>query len=306
MSSGYLSNSGLIGSRLHQFAAYIRGQPRRSLAFILGAPILVLLTFFVLPLLSMLWLSFHTDTGAAGEFTLENYQQLVASTTYLEILQTTLVLTVETTIVVSIVGYVLAYGIVRLSSRTKLLLLLVILPFWTNYIIRMYAWINILQPGGALDSILLSLGILQEQRGFLYNRVAVLIGFIYVWLPLAVLPFYASLNNLNENLIEAAMDLGSGPIKTFLTVTLPLTKGGIIAGIALVAIPTFGSFITPVLLGGTNVTMIGVVIEQQFNEAFNWPFGSALGMVVTMFVIVMLLLSTRLGADLLGTGGEAE
>jgi spermidine/putrescine transport system permease protein len=306
MSSGQLSNSGALSARLDRFAEYVRGQRRRSLVLILGAPVLALLTFFVLPLLSMLWLSLHTETGASGEFTLANYQQLIASTTYLEILQTTLVLTVETTVIVTVVGYVLAYGIVRLSTRTNLLLLLVILPFWTNYIIRMYAWINILQPGGALGSVLMSLGLLAEPTGFLYNRAAVLVGFVYVWLPLAVLPFYASLNNLDEDLIEAAMDLGSGPIKTFFTVTLPLTKGGIIAGITLVAIPTFGSFITPVLLGGTNVTMLGVVIERQFNEAFNWPLGSALGMVVTAFVILMLILSTRLGADLMSTEGEAQ
>jgi len=305
MSTGRISNSEVLFGQLNRLVGYVRGNPRRKVALVLGAPVLVLLTLFVLPLLSMLWLSLHTETGVSGEFTLENYRQLVASTTYLEILRTTLVLTAETTLIVTVIGYVLAYGIVRLSTRTNLLLLLVILPFWTNYIIRMYAWINILQPDGALSSVLLSLGLLGEPTGFLYNRAAVLVGFVYVWLPLAVLPFYASLNNLDDDLVEAAMDLGSGPIKTFLTVTLPLTKGGIIAGIALVAIPTFGSFITPVLLGGTNVTMIGVVIERQFNEAFNWPLGSALGMVVTAFVILTLVLSTKLGADLLGTGGEA-
>lgn len=305
MSTGQLVPTGALSEALDRLVTWVRDRPQRSIAVMLGAPVLVLMTFFVLPLLSMLWLSLHSETGAEAELTLENYQTLVASSAYLDILQTTLVLTVETTVIVTVIGYVLAYGIVRLSARTNLLLLLVILPFWTNYIIRMYAWINILQTGGALDSVLLSLGIIQQPMGFLYSRPAVLVGFVYVWLPLAVLPFYASLNNLDDDLIEAAMDLGSGPIKTFLTVTLPMTKSGIGAGIALVAIPTFGSFITPVLLGGTNATMIGVVIARQFNEAFNWPLGSALGIVVTVFVVAMLVLSTRLGADLMSTDGEA-
>lgn len=306
MSTRQLLKNETLTASLDRFVDWVRERPHRSLVLILGAPVLILLTFFVLPLLSMLWLSLHSETGAGAEFTLANYQTLIASTTYLDILQTTLVLTTQTTIIVTVIGYVLAYGMVRLSTLTNVLLLLVILPFWTNYIIRMYAWINILQTGGALDSILLSFGLIQEPIGFLYDRTAVLIGFVYVWLPLAVLPFYASLNNLDDDLIEAAMDLGSGPIKTFLTVTLPLTKSGIVAGIALVAIPTFGSFITPVLLGGTNATMIGVVIARQFNEAFNWPLGSALGMVVTVFVVVMLVISTKLGADLMGTDGETQ
>lgn len=116
---------------------------------------------------------------------------------------------------------------------------------------------------------------------------------------------YASLASMDEDLIEAAKDLGSGPIKTFFTVTLPMTKDGIVAGIALVAIPTFGSFITPTLLGGTNVTMVGVVIARQFNQAFNWPLGSALGMVVSIFVITALLISVLLGGDLFGAGGDS-
>jgi spermidine/putrescine transport system permease protein len=293
-----------VNRALNQGLDYIRRQSRRSLALVLGPPILLLVIFFVLPLLSMLWLSFQTALPPEAMFTLQNYQRLIGSSAYVQIFQTTLVLTVLTTGLVTVIGYSLMYSIVRLSRHTTILLLLVILPFWTNYIIRMYAWINILQPGGVLDFVLISLGLLQQPSGFLYNRAAVLVGFIYVWLPLAMLPFYASLASMDEDLIEAAKDLGSGPIKTFLTITLPMTKDGIVAGIALVAIPTFGSFITPTLLGGTNVTMVGVVIARQFNQAFNWPLGSALGIAVSIFVVVALLVSVKLGGDLYGMGGE--
>lgn len=282
---------------------YLRERPRLRLGLIVGPPLFVLLTFFILPLFSMAWLSFQSQLPPAGEFTFQNYVRIFSSTVYLDVIWQTTVLTVQTTAIVVAMGYTLAYSIVRFSKRTTWLLLLVILPFWTNYIIRMYAWINILQTGGVLSVILNTFNIIQQPQGFLFTQKAVLVGFVYVWLPLAVLPFYASLANMDEDLIEAAKDLGSGPIKAFLTVTLPMTKGGIIAGIILVAIPTFGSFITPVLLGGSNVIMIGVVIENQFGGAFNWPFGSALGMLVSVVVIGLLVAGVRAGGNLYGGGG---
>jgi spermidine/putrescine transport system permease protein len=297
-----------VDRTLRDFLDYIRDKPRVRLGLIVGPPLIALLGLFVLPLLSMLLLSFsppqQINIFPGGQITLVNYVEAITQPVYRDVLWRTTELTVMTTAIVIAVGYTLAYSLVRFSRRTSLLLLLVILPFWTNYIIRMYAWINILQRGGVLDSILLITNVLEEPVGYLYSTEAVLVGFVYVWLPLAVLPFYASLSNMNEDLIEASKDLGAGPIKTFLKVTLPMTKGGLIAGTVLVAIPTFGSFITPRLLGGTNVTMIGVVIEQQFGSAFNWPFGSALGAIVTFLVVVLLVLSVRSGGNLYGMGGE--
>ncbi|MFB6220918.1 MAG: ABC transporter permease [Halolamina sp.] len=287
---------------------YIRDRPRLQLALVVGIPLGVLVAFFLLPLLSMVGLSFATELPPGAEFTLENYSK-VFQPVYATVLWRTTVLTVLTTATVTVMGYTLAYSSVRFSRRTTLVLLLVILPYWTNYIIRMYAWITILQKGGVLSSVLQALTLVNEPIGFLYTREAVLVGFSYIWLPLATLPFYASLANMDEDLIDAAKDLGSGPIKTFFTVTLPTTINGVIAGIILVAIPTFGSFITPALLGGSNVVMVGMIIESQFNEAFNWPFGSALGVVVSILVVVVLVAAVRSGAGgkMFGTtGGEEE
>lgn len=253
----------------------------------------------------MLYYSFRTGSTEGASFTIANYTN-IAQAVYGAVIWRTTVLTIQTTVLVTIIGYALAYSSIRFTKRTTLIMLLVILPFWTNYIIRMYAWINILQRGGVIGSILQAANLVQEPIGFLYTGNAVLIGFAYIWLPLAVLPFYATLSSLDEDLIEAAKDLGSGPIKTFFTVTLPLSKDGLIAGIILVAIPTFGSFITPALLGGTNVTMVGMVIESQFKQAFNWSFGSALAIFVSVLVVVLLLIGIRLGGSNFFRSGDVE
>ncbi|WP_235920857.1 ABC transporter permease [Natronorubrum halalkaliphilum] len=238
-------------------------------------------------------------------YTLENYVRLFDGL-YLNVLWRTLTMTVQVTVLVTIVGYTLAYSVVQFSRRTTLLLLLVILPFWTNYIVRMYALINIFQTGGAMSWALNAVGVLNEDYGMLFTHEAVLIGLAYVWLPLATLPFYASLSNLDTDLIDASKDLGAGPIKTFYSVTLPLTYNGLIAGIILVAIPTFGAFVTPALLGGTDQIMIGNVIDQQFNQAFNWPFGAAIGIFVSLIVLVVLGLSTKIGGNIVGVGGDQQ
>lgn len=290
--------------RLRRLLSYVRERPKTQLGIVVGVPASVIVLFFLLPLVAMLWLSFQTDLPPGSSFTLENYAKAFEPV-YAKVLWRTAVLTAQTTAVVTVLGYTLAYSSVRFSKRTTLILLLVILPYWTNYIIRMYAWVTILQKGGVLSSVLNLFNLVSTEVGFLYTKQAVLVGFSYIWLPLATLPFYASLASMDEDLIEAAKDLGSGPIKTFFTVTLPTTIDGVVAGIILVAIPTFGSFITPALLGGSNVIMIGMVIESQFNSAFNWPFGSALGVLVSILVVAVMVAAVRSGAggQIFGAGG---
>ena len=303
MAEGTGTAQSTVRTRLGDVVEFFRERPRLKRWGIAGPPYAVLVLFFALPLVTMLVISFRLGS-LNGPFTLENYTRFLASDTYLTVVWRTLLITLQVTAVVTVVGYTLAYSIVRFSRRTTLLLLLVILPFWTSYIIRMYAWINILQSGGVLDSVLLLLGVIDEPIGLLYSQTAVMIGFTYVWLPLAVLPFYASLTNMDPDLIEAAKDLGAGPIKAFFTVTLPTTINGVVTGVILVFIPTFGSFITPRLLGGTNNIMIGMVIENQFKQAFNWPFGAAIGIVISAVVVAVLVLGAKAGGGLFD-GGEA-
>lgn len=291
-----------VSQRIGDLVTYFRERPRLRTLAVAGPPYAVLVLFFAIPLVAMLVVSFQSGR-IGGAWTLANYTEFLTSSTYLTVVWDTFLISIVVTALVTVVGYALAYSIVRFSRRTTLMLLLVILPFWTSYIIRMYAWINILQSGGVLDSTLQLLGL--PAVSMLYSQPAVLIGFTYVWLPLAVLPFYASLTNMDADLIEASKDLGAGPIKTFFSVTLPTTINGVITGIILVFIPTFGSFITPRLLGGTNNIMIGMVIENQFKSAFNWPFGAAIGMVISVVVVALLVLSARLGGGLFGGGERA-
>lgn len=286
-------------------SSYIRNSNKVRLGLLLGLPSAFLLLFFFSPLVSMLHMSFLESTPPAP-FTLENYLRIFNNDTYLTILWRTLVLSVQATVVVSILGYMLAYSIVRFSKRSWIMLLLLILPFWTNYIVRMYALINVFQSGGLLSTVLVTLGLQSGPSGIMYTHSAVMLGLAYVWLPLATFPFYASLTGMNSNLIDASKDLGAGPIETFFRITLPLTKNGVIGGVILVAIPAFGSFVTPSLLGGTSITMIGMTIESQFTSAFNWPFGAALGVVVTVIVLGLLLGSYLLSSSrqIAGGGGQ--
>lgn len=286
---------------LNSALTYVRDRPRLKIGLLISGPLFVLLFFFILPLLSMLWLSFQ-DGMPPASFTIENYTRLYQSDLYLQVLWQTTILTVQTTVIVVVLGYALAYSIVRFSRRTTLMLLLIIIPFWTNYIVRMYAWINILQNNGVLDWFLLNMNLISEPVGYLYTHSAVLIGLTYIWLPLAALPFYASLANMDEDLIDASKDLGAGPITTFFSVTLPMTKNGVMAGIILVSIPAFGAFVTPALLGGTDQLMIGMVIENQFNEAFNWPFGAALSIFVSIIVVLGLIVAVKTTGNFLETG----
>jgi len=293
-----------LDDRLNRSLTYLRRRPRLRIVLLLALPVAALVGLFVVPLLSMISLSFLTDLPPAP-FTLENYATIFGTDLYLRVIWRTATITALTTVVVVIFGYTFAYSVVRFSTYTTVLLLLVILPFWTNYIVRMYAWMNILQNGGVLDTVLVASGVASESVGLLYSQTAVLIGFTYIWLPLSTLAFYAAINDLDTDMIDAAKDLGAGPIKTFFVVTLPLTKNGLIVGTILVAIPTFGAFITPALLGGTDSIMIGMIIEEQFIDSFNWPLGAALSVVVSVVAVLLTLLAVALGGNVLTRGETA-
>jgi spermidine/putrescine transport system permease protein len=243
----------------------------------------------------MIWYAFMSGIPPAP-YTVDNFIK-IADPLYISIIWRTFKLAALTTVLVVTLGYAFAYSIVRLSKFTTLMLLLVILPFWTNYIVRMYAWINIFQSNGLLNWIGTSIGLIQEPIRLMYSNEAVLVGMVYVWFPLAVLPFYASIKSMDEDLIEAAKDLGAGPLKAFVTVTLPMTKNGIYAGSILVGVPAFGAFITPALLGGTNAVMIGMVIDNQFGSAFDWNFGAALSVFLTLVVVLALVAAFLVGVE---------
>jgi spermidine/putrescine transport system permease protein len=195
-----------------------------------------------------------------------------------------------------IIGYPTAYYISKRNQRFKnILFILIIVPLWTNFIVRTYAWMIILREGGLANTILMRLGLIEEPLQLLFTQKAVVIGLVYGYLPFMILPLYASIEKLNPSLLEAARDLGANGFQAFWRVMFPLTLPGIIAGSILVFVPTLGAFVTPDLLGGAKQTMMGNLIQNQYLKVRNWPFGSALSLILLAIVLIMLFVRIRYG-----------
>jgi spermidine/putrescine transport system permease protein len=262
---------------------------RLSLGVLLSPTLFWLIIFFMVPLLVILIYGFldrGTYGGIVWNFQLDNYIRF-ADPLYLRIFWRSFVIALITTLICLVMGYPMAYWMASRSPKTRnTLLLLMMLPFWTNFVIRTYAWRFIIAREGILNRALLSIGLLNEPLTLLFTDRAVILGLVYGWVVGMVLPCYASLVGLDRSLLEAARDLYANPIKSFLRVTLPLTIPGIVSGSILVFVPSFGAFVTPDLLGGGKADMIGNLIQQQFGSAADWPFGSAIS---TVLMVVMLL-----------------
>jgi putrescine transport system permease protein len=188
----------------------------------------------------------------------------------------------------------MAYAMARAPARWQLvLLLLVMLPSWTSFLIRVYAWMGILSTNGLLNNLLLWIGLIDSPLRMMNTNFAVMLGIVYAYLPFMILPLYANLTRLDDSLLEAAADLGSRTFNTFLKVTLPLSKGGIIAGSMLVFIPAVGEYVIPELLGGPNTVMIGKVLWEEFFLNRDWPVASALAMVMLLLLLIPIALFHR-------------
>lgn len=245
-----------------------------------------------LPLLLLVVASF-LQRGAFGGLvfspTLDNYRRLV-DPLYLGVLSYSVRIAAGVTVLALLLGYPTAYFIATRSPRWRLpLLVLVVLPFWTNFLIRTYAWIVLLNRQGVVNRLLERLELVGEPLTLLNNEFAVVVGLLYAYLPLMILPIYAAIERLDPRLREASADLGMTPARTFLSVTLPLTVPGVVAGCLFVFVPTLGNYVVPELLGGGRRAMIGNLIEQQFLSAGDWPFGSTLALAVMALTLVLLV-----------------
>ncbi|EAW39209.1 ABC transporter permease [Lyngbya sp. PCC 8106] len=271
----------------------VETRKRTTLLILLLPTTIWLFIFFVLPLIFVLVCSFlqrGTYGGINWIFTLDNYQRLI-SPLYWGIFWQSLQLAALTTIVCLMIAYPLAFFIVTRPERWRNILLgLVIIPFWTNFLVRTYAWIVILGNEGVINSILQSLQLIDEPISLLFTPFAVIIGLIYGYLPFMILPLYATLERFDFSLVEAAQDLGANNFRSFLRVIFPLTRRGILAGSILVFIPAVGAFITPDILGGAKTLMVGNLIQNQFLQARNWPFGSALSMILMGVILIPILI----------------
>ena len=267
-------------------------------AWLLLAPMILWLAIFVVaPTLILVVYSF-CDRDELGRvvytFTLENYRRL-ADPVYVRVFWRSLWYAGLSTGLCIVIGYPVAYCIGRAREAVRQrLLLLVMIPFWTSFLIRTYAWITILKEEGLLNSLLQTFALTSAPLDLLYTPFAVVIGLVYAYLPFMILPIYGSVEKLDGSLIEAAYDLGAGPLRVFSTVIIPLTAPGIAAGTLLVFVPAIGMFAVTDLLGGARVPLIGNVIQNQFMQARDWPFGAALGVAfLLLFAIAYWLLQSR-------------
>ncbi|PZN99319.1 MAG: putrescine/spermidine ABC transporter permease [Hyphomicrobiales bacterium] len=272
---------------------------------VLAAPYLWLLLFFLAPFAMVLRIALSdADTalppyaphfeGIAtlwsflGKLDFENFRLLADDSLYGQTYLYSLRIAALTTLIALAIGYPLAYAIAAAPRRWRpVLLVLVVLPFWTSFLIRVYAWIGILRPEGLLDMVLGSLGLTSEPLRLLNTEAAVLIGMVYSYLPFMVLPLYATLEKLDRSLLEAAADLGAAPATAFLTVTLPLSRPGLFAGAALVFIPSVGEFVIPDLLGGPDTMMIGNLLWTTFSSR-DWPLASAVAIILLVALVLPL------------------
>jgi putrescine transport system permease protein len=223
--------------------------------------------------------------------TLFPYTTLFRSDLYVNTYLNSLKISSISTILCLLIGYPMAYAIVRSSHTTKhILLMLIILPFWTSFLLRVYAWMGLLADQGTINGLLMALGIIDEPLRMLYTEFAVYVGIVYTYVPFMILPLYANMEKLDWTLLEAAADLGARPATTFLTVTLPMTLPGVIAGSLLVFIPATGEFVIPDLLGGGNVLMIGRILYNEFNANVDWPVASAVAIALLLALVLPMML----------------
>ena len=283
-------------------------QPRN---FVIGVPYVWLLAFFAIPFVIVLKISFSwmqpIQPGYAPliewveetrrlvvSFNFDNYQVLLRESLYVDTFLYSAKVAAVSTFWCLLIGYPMAYAIARMDPATRnIALMLVVLPSWTSFLIRIYAWIGILKNNGLLNNFLMWTGVIDEPLAIMHTPIAVYIGIVYAYLPFMVLPLYANLVKLDIRLLEAASDLGARPWKAFLKVTLPLSKAGIIAGSMLVMIPVVGEFVIPEMLGGPDTLMIGRILWQEFFNNRDWPVASAVSIVMLLLLIIPIMIFHR-------------
>lgn len=264
----------------------------RSKAWLCVLPLYLFTLFFVaVPLVYVFVLSFlsrDVSWGVTSELTLDNYRRILSGT-YLGVFGQSLLVAFLTTLLTSLIGYPFGYLMARLpKKRQSIVMALVIVPFWTNALVRIYGWIILLRTQGIVNSILQTLGAISEPLKILYTTPAVLIGMVYALLPFMIFAVYSSAEKMNWQLVDAARDLGAGRIRAFLTITFRHTLPGLLSGFVLVFVPSVGLFFISDLLGGGKIVLVGNLIQNQLLTSRDWPFGAALS--VAMMAVTLLII----------------
>lgn len=273
---------------------------------VIGVPFLWMLLFFAVPFVIALKISFSqaliamppyspivewSDTALTLKLSFDNYLYLIRDNIYVSAYLSSLGIAVVSTAICLLIGYPMAYAIARMSPANRnICLMLVILPSWTSFLIRIYAWVGILKNNGLINNMLMGIGLIDEPLQILHTPLAVYVGIVYAYLPFMILPLYANLVKLDHRLLEAAYDLGAKPWQAFVKITLPLSRAGIIAGSMLVLIPVVGEFVIPEMLGGPDTLMIGKLLWGEFFNNRDWPVASAVAIVMLALLLIPIMI----------------
>jgi putrescine transport system permease protein len=286
----------------------------RGRSAVIAVPWVWLLLFFLIPFVIVLKISFAntrlgvppytplwewtSDNYVLFKLNIQNYLFLAKDSLYFDAFLSSLKVAGISTVFCLLLGYPMAYGIARASSNLRnTLLLLIVLPFWTSFLVRVYAWIGLLRNNGLINNTLMALGIIHEPIVMMQTDFAMYIGIVYSYLPFMILPLYSNLEKHDNTLLEAAVDLGATPFRAFLRITLPLSMPGIVAGSMLVFIPAVGEFVIPRLLGGTDSLMIGRVLWDEFFSNRNWPGASAVAIMLLLVLVLPIMIFQRYQAQ---------
>ena len=266
-----------------------------------GPVTLIMVLLVAIPLIYVAVMSFCSIDefyNVTFKFTLQNYARL-ANADYLKIYVQSIAIALVTTVICILVAYPFSYIIARIKNRKKkILYMLVIIPFWTNSLIRIYGWRTFLGSSGWLNTLLVNWGLVSEPVDFLYKQGTTILGMVYCLIPFMILPLYTAIEKLDDSLLEASSDLGARPSRTFFEVILPLTSSGIFSGSLMVFIPCLGYFFVSDILGGGNSDVIGNLIERQFQSGNNWPLGAALSIILIVVTLILVKIYQKLGGSM--------
>ena len=273
---------------------------RGALRFLAGPPFVWLAIFFLLPLLLIAAFSLRAGSGALGPGdpwapSAEQYAEVLGTPAFVRLLGVSVLMAAGIAGLATVLAYPVAYFLTfRAGSRAALYLTLLLVPFAVSYLLRVMAWKLMLGPEGGINSLLSSLGLTDEPLELLlYSRPAVIVTLVYIWIPFATLPIYAAMQRIDRSHLEAAADLGAGPLARFWRVTVPLSLPGALATFFMVFIPTVGEYVTPTLVGGTEGIMYGNIIQGFFTRSANWPLGSAMAMVMLILTLALVAIAVR-------------
>jgi len=277
-----------------QNARALKSEERRERFTLFGLSMPALLAILIVVFLPIFWLSSLSFYNAAGALSMENYARIFESALYRRTFVVTFQISIAVTVICVLLGYPLCYWLTKLPDRTSaILMVFVLVPFWTSVLVRTYAWLVLLQRNGIINSSLIWLGVIEEPLQLAHNLTGSIIGMVHIMLPFLILPLYAIMRGIDTDLVRAAVGLGSSPRKAFWHVFFPMSLPGLFAGIVLVFILSLGFYVTPALLGGGRVQMLAQRIESTITVYSNWGAASALGVVLLLLALVMIWLMNR-------------